>query len=282
MPILMGILNVTPDSFSDGSPQATVSDHVQKALSLLEGGADVIDVGGESTRPGAQRIDVPEEMKRVLPVVHELRRRRSDVVLSVDTQKLTVAEAAVDAGVQIINDVSFASDLSLVKLAARSNVKYVLMHSRGTPQTMMQLTNYGPDIVAKIAEEIDEKIDLVLNAGVIPKNLILDLGFGFAKTPEQCVHLLQNLSYWQKYPYPFLLGISRKRFLKNYIGEKEPCERDEVSAKLACEAVGMGATLIRTHNTVLTRQYLQRGKIYEKVIWHGRGTRHGEQRCHDS
>jgi dihydropteroate synthase len=258
MPILMGILNVTPDSFSDGSPQATVSDHVKKALSLLKEGADIIDIGGESTRPGASLIEVKEEMQRVLPVVRELQKLRPDVALSVDTQKLTVAEAAVDEGIQIINDVSFASDLSLIKLAARSNVKYVLMHSRGTPQKMMQLTDYGSDIVAKIAREIDEKINLVLNAGVIPENLILDLGFGFAKTPEQCVHLLQNLAYWRKYPYPFLLGISRKRFLQSYTGENLSCERDEISAHLAYEALSQGVAIIRTHNVALTRQVLRR------------------------
>lgn len=257
MPILMGILNVTPDSFSDGSPQAKVSDHVQKALSLLEGGADIIDIGGESTRPGAQPVNVPEEIQRVLPVIHKLRRQRSEVVLSIDTQKFSVAEAAVDAGVQIINDVSFASDLSLVKLAARSNVKYVLMHSRGTSQTMMQLTDYGPDMVAKVDLEMSEKIDLVLNTGLAPENLIIDLGFGFAKTPEQCVYLLQNLSYWQKHPYPLLLGISRKRFLQNYTGENQPCARDEISARLACETLSQGVAIIRTHNVALTRRYLQ-------------------------
>lgn len=256
MPSLMGILNVTPDSFSDGSPQASNVDYIQKALNLLDAGADIIDIGGESTRPGAMPVDAQEEINRVLPVIRGLRKLRPDVVLSLDTQKVAVAEVAIDSGIQIINDVSFAADLSLVKLAARSRVKYVLMHSRGTPQTMMQLTDYGSDIVAKIAQEMAEKIDLVLSAGLTPENLILDLGFGFAKTPEQCVHLLQNLIYWRKYPYPILLGISRKRFLQKYTGENQPCDRDEISAKLACEAMDAGASLIRTHNVALTRQHL--------------------------
>ncbi len=253
----MAILNLTPDSFSDGSPCATLAENLAKAERLINDGADILDVGGESTRPGADPVTVSDEIQRVKPFVEAFRKRHPDFPISLDTKKAAVAREIAPFKIQIINDVSFLADPQLLKIAAENQCHYVLMHSRGDSQTMTKLTDYGDDVVSTIQREVREKTNLILNEYDFPReNLILDPGFGFAKTPAQCVALMQNLTVWREFEIPLLFAISRKRFLQYYVGECEARARDFISADLCLKAVQNGFGIIRTHNVKLTRSIL--------------------------
>lgn len=259
----MGILNVTPDSFSDGLPGAPAEQFITKAKHLIDEGADIIDIGGESTRPGALPVDADEEIRRILPVMAGLRDVSPFLPISLDTRKLAVAEACADFGISILNDVGFASDERLVRWAAKNRVAYVLMHSRGTPETMTKLTDYPEGLLPTMFSECAEKIARVTALGIDQENLILDPGFGFAKTPVQCRDLAETLAEWPRFlarqgtpATRLMIGVSRKRFLQSYTGETTPGERDAVSARLAMDAFRAGFHVIRTHNVALTRKAL--------------------------
>lgn len=254
---LMAILNVTPDSFSDGQPAATSNDFVRKAAQLIEEGADILDIGGESTRPNASPVSEEEEMQRVLPVIKSIRERFPNFPISLDTKKYAVAKAAMPFNIQVINDVSFLQDTRLAELAMQNHCAYVLMHSRGNSQTMMNLTDYPKGLIIGMQEEIKQKFTLLCEMNFPFNHLILDLGFGFAKTPEQCVELMQSLPLWKKFHQPLMFAVSRKRFLQKYTGENIPTERDEISAELANQAVAAGFQIIRTHSILLTKQKLK-------------------------
>ena len=253
---IMGILNVTPDSFSDGDVDASSSDFIQRARVLIESGADIIDIGGESTRPGAKPVSLEEEWKRVEPVLKGLRENYPSLAISLDTKNYEIAKRAVPYQIQILNDVSFFQDPQMASLVVGNNWHYVLMHSRGTPETMMSEANYKGNLTETIVQECQEKVDEVLAAGVLPERLILDPGFGFAKTPEQCVEMMDDIHQWANLPHSLLIGISRKRFIQQYTGENLPTERDEMSAELAMKAVEAGFRIIRTHNVALTKAKL--------------------------
>jgi dihydropteroate synthase len=261
----MGILNVTPDSFSDGLPGAPAEQFITKAKHLIDEGADIIDIGGESTRPGALPVDADEEIRRVLPVMAGLRDVSPFLPISLDTRKLAVAEACAGFGISILNDVGFASDERLVRWAAKHRVAYVLMHSRGTPETMTKLTDYPEGLLPTMFSECAEKIARVTALGIDQENLILDPGFGFAKTPAQCRDLAENLAEWPRFlarqetpATRLMIGVSRKRFLQSYTGtgDPPPGERDVISASLAMDAFRAGFHVIRTHNVALTRKAL--------------------------
>ncbi|MGW3186021.1 dihydropteroate synthase [Kitasatospora sp. NPDC001119] len=248
---VMGILNVTPDSFSDGGCWLDPGRAVEHGLALAARGADMVDVGGESTRPGARRVPVEEELARVLPVVRGL--ARQGVLVSIDTMRARVAEAAVDAGARIVNDVSGGrADEAMAKTAARAGVPFVVMHWRGQSQGMDDLADYG-DVVAEVVAEVGRQLDAVVSAGVDPEQVVLDPGLGFAKGRSDDWALLAALDAWAVLDRPLLVGPSRKRFLGELLadpatGEPRPArERDDATSAAAVLAAAQGAWAVRVH-----------------------------------
>ena len=254
----MGVLNVTPDSFSDGSVLLSNTDFMSRAIQMIDDGADILDVGGESTRPKADLVSAEIEIKRVCSFLETFRASYPNFPISLDTKKIQVAKAAQDYNIQYINDVSFLEDVKLLEYAKKHNKKYILMHARGNSQNMMTLTDYQPNLIQGIDQELQKKLNQISELGLNANDVILDLGFGFAKTKKQCVSLIENLKYWtERYPQKWLFGISRKSFLTEYLGDVEPLQRDDLSANLAKKAVEAGFELIRTHNVSLTKTILQ-------------------------
>lgn len=256
-PILMGILNLTPDSFSDGDPDANPEFFLRRARQMMRDGCDILDLGGESTRPGADQVSVEQELDRVLPFLELFRRHFGDFPVSLDTKKYEVAREASRYGIQVINDVSFLSDERLLDVAKEHNQYYVLMHSRGTPQIMTGLADYPDGLLSTIFSEIDARLQRIREAGFLPDHVILDPGFGFAKTPEQCREMMDNLDEWRRFKEPLLIGISRKRFLQLYTGENAPVERDVISAELSLKAIHAGFRIVRTHDVPRTHTLIE-------------------------
>lgn len=255
-PIFMGIVNLTPDSFSDGHSSADPSFFLDKAERLMAEGAHILDIGGESTRPNAKPVTLEEERARVLPFLKTFRKKYSDFPISLDTKKFDLAKECLEYHIDVLNDVSFLADERFIDLVKQSGCHYVLMHTRGNSQTMMGLAEYPNGVVEGISQEFEQKISFLKQKDFPMDKLILDLGFGFAKTPAQCVELMKNLSVWQKFKLPLLFGVSRKRFLQEYTGPNEPLDRDRISAELALKAWGNGFQIIRTHNVGLTAKHL--------------------------
>ena len=245
-PILMGILNVTPDSFSDGGCFFTPDKAVSRGRELAEQGADVIDVGGESTRPGSHFVDENEEKRRVLPVIEELA-QKDGLYVSVDTTKPGVAYEALKLGAKMINDVSNLRDGSeLASVAAQWDAELVLMHTRGTPMNMSQLTNYK-DVVKEVSDELMESVSRALTAGVDRKRIWLDPGIGFAKDAVQSIELLSRLDELVSLGYPVLVGPSRKSFIGGFDGSEEN-DRLGGTAAAVTAAVFKGARALRVHD----------------------------------
>ncbi|MFB2554551.1 dihydropteroate synthase [Herbiconiux liangxiaofengii] len=250
---IMGILNVTPDSFSDGGLWTDRAAAVKHALGMVERGADIIDVGGESTRPGAQRVAVSEERRRVLPVVRELTDR--GVTVSIDTMNAATAAAALDAGATIVNDVSGGlADPEMDDLIVATDTRFVVMHWRGHSDGMNDLARYD-DVVEDVARDLEYRAAQLIVKGVSPDRLILDPGLGFAKTAEHNWALLGRLGRLVALGLPVLVGASRKRFLGDLLaGGATAAERDLASATVAALAVREGAWGVRVHDVALTRQ----------------------------
>ncbi|RKQ33670.1 dihydropteroate synthase [Kocuria tytonis] len=252
--LVMGILNVTPDSFSDGGRHATERAAVAHGIRLAEQGADIVDVGGESTRPHSQRVDPAQEQRRVLSVIRELTAR--GVVVSVDTFHASTAERAVAAGAQLVNDVSGTNvSPEMVEFAGSSGVPYVLMHSRGTPETMTSLTDYE-DTVGDVLRELREVRERLRSAGVRPERLIIDPGLGFAKAGGQDWELLRALPRFQELGHRVLVAASRKRFLGALLatdGAPRPVtERDTATAAISALSAFGGAWAVRVHDVAAT------------------------------
>ncbi|MEW6048053.1 MAG: dihydropteroate synthase [Bacillota bacterium] len=257
---LMGVLNVTPDSFSDGDAYPDAAAAVSRALEMVGEGADLIDVGGESTRPGAADVPEDEELRRVVPVIRALA-SQTDVPISVDTRKARVAQAAVEAGAQLVNDVSgLAHDPEMARTVARLGVPVVVMHMRGTPATMQNLTAYE-DVVADSARELRARVRLALDTGISPDRIVVDPGFGFAKTAEQNFELLARLPEWAQQarlpgfePFALLVGTSRKSFIGKVLGGLPPLERVEGTAATVALAIAGGADIVRVHDVKVMRR----------------------------
>jgi dihydropteroate synthase len=254
--LVMGVVNVTPDSFSDGGLSFAADTAVAHGRALLEQGADLVDVGGESTRPGAARPPVEEELRRVLPVVRSL--AADGAVVSVDTMRAEVAARALEAGARLVNDVSGGlADPGMLPLMARAGVPYVLMHWRGHSAGMQANAVYG-DVVDEVLGEVRLRIDAALEAGVPPGSLIVDPGLGFAKTPEHNWELLARLGEVRALGRPVLLGASRKAFLGRLLadrttGEPRPArERDAATAAVSVLAAAQGVWCLRVHDVVST------------------------------
>jgi dihydropteroate synthase len=246
----MGIVNVTPDSFS-----AVLQDPIATGLSMIAAGADIIDIGGESTRPGAAPVAPEEEQRRVLPVIAALAGR--GVPLSIDTRNAATMAAALDAGASIVNDVTgLAHDPAAAPLVAARSCDVVLMHMRGTPQTMAGLTSYD-DVVAEVVAELSARVDAALAAGVKREHIVIDPGIGFAKTAAQNLRLLQNLDAFRALDLPVLVGVSRKSFIGHYGGEPDAARRFPGSLAAALFAVSRGASILRVHDVAETLQALR-------------------------
>ena len=244
--LVMGILNITPDSFADGGVHYDVERAVEAGLRMVEEGADILDIGGESTRPGADEVGAEEEMRRVLPVIERLA-GRAPAVLSIDTYKTSVAREAVARGAAIINDISgLLYEPGLAKVAADTGAALVLMHTRGRSKTMYQLAQYD-DVVADVTRELGEAIDRATAAGVPREAIIVDPGFGFAKRAEHSYALLAGLPKLATLDRPILSGPSRKSFLKEALGERAPAEREWGTASAVAASVLLGAHIVRVH-----------------------------------
>jgi dihydropteroate synthase len=259
--VVMGVLNVTPDSFSDGGRWLDPGAAVDHALDMVEAGAAIIDIGGESTRPGAQDVSEEEELKRVLPVIERLAARAS-VLISIDTRKPAVARRALAAGASILNDVSGEeADPAMDVLAAESGAAIVVMHSRGRPSTMRLLAVYD-DVVGHVKAFLASRAAVLVESGVSQDAIVLDPGFGFAKTPEQNLVLLNALGSIVELGYPVLSGTSRKSFIGKVLDLPED-ERIEGSIATAVWAIVKGARLLRVHDVAAT---VRAARVTEAII----------------
>ncbi len=244
--VIMGVINVTPDSFSDGGNFSSAQAAIDHGLRLAEEGAEILDIGGESTRPGAAPVSVEEELRRVLPVIEGLAGKTS-AALSIDTSKSAVALAAVAAGAEIINDVTaLQGDADMPRVAAESGCAVVLMHMRGTPRTMQQNPEYR-DVVKEVAELLRERIEVARSAGVEADRLAIDPGIGFGKTVEHNLQLINGLGHFAGLGYPVLLGVSRKSFLAVAADCPDVGDRDVPTAALTAIGYGLGARIFRVH-----------------------------------
>lgn len=258
----MGILNITPDSFADGGRHFDAAAAIEAGLRMEGDGADVIDVGGESTRPGAAPLDANEEMRRVLPVIEALARRAA-VPISIDTYKADVADAAAGAGAAIVNDVSgLLYEPRLADVAARRRMPMVLMHTRGRSADMYKDAVYA-DPVGDVIDELGQRVASAMAAGIPREQIVIDPGLGFAKRPEHSYAALAGLPQFARLDLPILVGASRKSFLKEAIGDVSPDERDWATAAAVTAAVLLGAHIVRVHGV---RQMVDVVRVADRVL----------------
>ncbi|MDN5693847.1 MAG: dihydropteroate synthase [Psychrobacter sp.] len=264
-PHVMGILNVTPDSFSDGGRFTAIDSAIIHAKDMIGAGATIIDIGGESTRPNAAAVSTEEEVQRVVPVVKAIRQQlgslNKDIWLSIDTSNPIVMQAAFEAGADIWNDVRALKREGAAEMAAKLDVPVMLMHMRGEPTTMNNLAQYD-DVIKEVSTELTARIVEVTNAGVKREKIIIDPGFGFAKNYEHHCALLSQLERLQTLGLPMMFGISRKRFLAEVLSKSgvealantQALERDAVGTAAGIFALQQGASIIRTHNVAMMQQ----------------------------
>jgi dihydropteroate synthase len=244
--VIMGVINVTPDSFSDGGNFISVDTAVEHGLRLAEEGAEILDIGGESTRPGAESVSAEEEMRRVIPVIEGLAGKTA-AALSIDTSKASVARAAVAAGAEIINDVTaLRGDDEMARVAVESGCAVVLMHMRGTPRTMQQDPQYD-NVVAEVADHLAERIAAARAAGIATDRIAIDPGIGFGKTLEHNLQLIAGLGRFAALGHLVLLGVSRKSFLATAAQCPDVEDRDVPTAVLTAEGYRLGARIFRVH-----------------------------------
>jgi dihydropteroate synthase len=245
--MIMGILNVTPDSFSDGNEFFDCDTAVKRGIQMESEGADIIDVGGESTRPGAEPVSVRQELRRVLPVIEKLR-ANSDIPISIDTSKSEVASAALDAGASIINEVTAGrGDEKMLPLAAKRKAAVVLMHMQGEPRTMQKNPQYD-DVVREVADFFRQQYSRALECGVDPMRLAFDPGIGFGKTLEHNLSLLKDLERLRVHDRPLMVGVSRKSFLGKLIGSNEMRDRTVPTVAMTAILRARGADVLRVHD----------------------------------
>jgi len=252
--LLMGILNVTPDSFSDGGRYVEGEKAVARALQMVGEGADIIDVGGESTRPGSLPVEVEIETERVLPVIEELK-KKTNVLISIDTRKSVVAEAALNAGAHIINDVSaFESDRRMAEVARRHGAGVILMHKKGEPQKMQEHPRYH-DVVGEVGGYLGERLDSLVKEGLAIDTMAIDPGIGFGKSTEHNLKLIANIEKLRKKGRPVVVGLSRKNFLGRITGN---AVEERLAASLAALAYCLmnGASVMRVHDVKESRDVL--------------------------
>jgi dihydropteroate synthase len=258
----MGILNVTPDSFSDGGLYFDKAQAIEYALSMIDDGASIIDIGGESTRPHAAVVSIEEELQRVVPVVEAL--AKHDVILSIDTSQPEVMNAAVQAGAHIWNDVRALKRPQALETAAALNIPVVLMHMRGEPDTMNDLANYD-HVTLEVKHELLERVEQALAVGIQAKNIIIDPGFGFAKNASQNLTLLRELWQLNELGYPILSALSRKRFIGEVLHGAAPMDRDIASVAGHLFSIQQGASIVRTHNVKATADAIKMWQAIQTI-----------------
>ncbi len=256
-PLFMGILNVTPDSFSDGGKYLNLENAINHAEELIKSGADIIDVGGESTKPGAELVSEEEELKRIIPVIYELRKLHPKIIISVDTYKANVAQLAISAGANMINDISgFTMDKEMVKVAAKLNCPIVIMHNDGIPATKPALRHceeHSDEAISTTLSEVynwlKKQTDYALSSGIKKENIIIDPGIGFGKTAEEDFLLIQNLKQFKSLNFSILVGPSRKSFIKKLFDD---CNIEEKTEEIINLAIRNGANIVRMHKIYKT------------------------------
>lgn len=241
----MGVLNITPDSFSDGGLYFNVDDAIQYGIKMIDEGADIIDIGGESTRPGSEFISEEEELNRIIPVIKKILEERNNAIISVDTTKSKVAEESLRCGAKIINDISgLTFDEKIINVVKENNAAVIIMHIKGKPKTMQQ-NPYYDDVVKEVFDFLKIQSGKALKAGI--EKIIIDPGIGFGKRLEDNFELIKNLNEFNKLDFPILVGVSRKSFLGKTLN-LEVSQRETATAAVETIAVINGARLIRTHN----------------------------------
>jgi dihydropteroate synthase len=266
---IMGILNVTPDSFSDGGKFFSVDTAIKHGIEMEKEGADIIDIGGESSRPGSKPVSINEEMNRVIPLIKELA-NKIKIPLSIDTYKSEVAKKSLDLGVSMINDITaLRHDKNLALLVAEHDVPICLMHMKGEPQNMQKNPIYN-DVVKEVYDFLKERINYAISSGVKKENIIIDPGLGFGKRTgngiEDNSEIIHRLSELKDLGYPILIGASRKTFIGNMCGCKRPLQVHEIlegSIAAACTAVMNGADIVRVHDVKETRKSLE---LVDKIV----------------
>lgn len=254
-PIIMGILNVTPDSFSDGGKYTDTSSAIKQVKKMIAEGVDIIDIGGESSRPGSVPVSADEQIMRVVPVILALRRNLSvDVLISVDTMSSEVANTAINAGANIINDISAGQhDKRILTLASEKNVPIILMHMQGMPKTMQDNPSYE-DVVKQVIHILTDRTVEAMQAGIKKENIIIDPGIGFGKRKEDNLNLLAHLDQLVQMGFPVLLGASRKRFMASLCDVSEPTELSTATAATTALGIMAGVQLFRVHDVKENRQ----------------------------
>ena len=244
--LVMGILNITPDSFADGGRYLSKEDAITQGRRLIAEGVDIIDVGGESTKPGVDRVSEADELERVIPVVTEL--VKDGAIISVDTMRSEVAKQAISAGASYINDVSggLADEKMASVIAQNPKIQYIAMHWRGHSKEMQKKAVYK-DVVKEVKDELDERVSQLLKAGIDPEQIILDPGIGFAKESDHNWEILKNIERFQLLGYPLLIGASRKRFLGELVNAPEPDKREAATIALTTELARLKVWAVRTH-----------------------------------
>jgi dihydropteroate synthase len=259
---IMGVLNVTPDSFSDGGLYLDIDGACQHALAMAEEGADIIDIGGESTRPGAAPVPEKEELARVIPVIQRIR-EQSDVLISIDTCKPAVAAVAIDAGADIINDVTGLADPRMMQVARDTGAGIVLMHMRGTPLTMQIDPRYD-DVVTEVRDFLRQRFEAAVASGIDPMRMALDPGIGFGKTPEHNRLLLRHCDRFALEDRPVLIGVSRKSFLGSMVGSSDPSDRFWPAVALTSFCRERGARIFRVHEP---RPHREAMRMTEAILY---------------
>jgi dihydropteroate synthase len=263
-PVLMGILNVTPDSFSDGGDFFGVELAVAQAEEMLDDGAHVIDLGGESTRPGSDPVSSDEELRRVIPVIRGILAARPEAVISIDTYRASTAEATLDAGASIVNDITALGDPGMATLIAERGTPVVLMHMLGEPKSMQQ-DPYYEDVVREVRDFLADRAERAVRAGVAEENVILDPGIGFGKTLRHNLELLNSLDAFVQIGYPVLVGASRKGFLGNITGSDDAKDRLFGTVATSIVAYERGARLFRVHDVRANREALEVAAAVRRV-----------------
>ena len=254
-PCIMGILNLTPDSFSDGGLFTNKDKALNHVKQMIDDGADIIDIGGESTRPGANEVSVDEECQRVIPLIKAIR-EISDIPISIDTSKTEVMQQAIEAGASMINDVNALKAKGAVELAVKLNVPVCIMHMQGEPRTMQHTPQYE-NVVQEVKEFLKQRVDICLAAGIKKENIIVDPGFGFGKTLEHNLSLLKHLDEFTKFDVPLLIGVSRKSMIGKILDDAPADERLHGSVALATLATWMNTNILRVHDVKATADALK-------------------------
>jgi len=256
----MGILNITPDSFSDGGMYVDFNKALKRADQMIEEGVDIIDIGGESTRPGSEAVSVDEELKRITPIIEAIK-KMSDIAISIDTYKPEVMKEAIDMDVAMINDIYAMQKPHAIDLIKKSNVGICLMHMQGSPKTMQLNPNYK-NVVSEVRSFLEERANLIVNAGIDKSRIIVDPGFGFGKTFEHNIDLLQNIESFKSLNFPILVGLSRKSFIRKILnGEHDDHLSGSISAAIL--SVLKGTKILRVHDVKETQSAL---KIINEVL----------------